>query len=111
MAGAFWFAYQGPHPGWGSDSRTTWLLAAGGVVTAFPLLLFATAARRLDYSTMGFVQYLAPTIQLLCGIFLFGEPLTGARIVSFCLIWLALGIFSWDAVRRMRATSALQPPA
>jgi chloramphenicol-sensitive protein RarD len=103
MAGAFWFAWAGPHPGWGSDSTTTWLLAAGGVVTAIPLLLFATATRRLDYSTLGFVQYLAPTIQFLCGVLLYGEPLTAARSISFCLIWAALAIFSWDAVRRMRA--------
>jgi chloramphenicol-sensitive protein RarD len=101
MAGAFWFAWQGPHAGWGSDSTTTWLLAAGGVVTAIPLLLFATAARRLDYSTLGFVQYLAPTIQFLCGVLLFNEPLSGARLISFGLIWLALTIFSVDAVRRM----------
>jgi chloramphenicol-sensitive protein RarD len=104
MAGAFWFAWQRPHPGWGSDSDTTWLLAAGGVVTAIPLLLFATAARRLNYSTLGFVQYLAPTIQFLCGVLLFNEPLSGARLVSFGLIWLALTIFSVDALRRMRAT-------
>lgn len=103
MAGAFWFAWQGPHTGWGSDSNTTWLLAAGGAVTAIPLLLFATAARRLNYSTMGFIQYLAPTIQFLCGVLLYNEPLTGARIVSFGLIWLALTIFSFDALRRMRA--------
>jgi chloramphenicol-sensitive protein RarD len=103
MAGAFWFAYQGPHPGWGADSTTTWLLAAGGAVTAIPLLLFATAARRLDYSTLGFVQYLAPTIQFLCGVLLYNEPLTGARIISFGLIWLALAIFSVDGLRRMRA--------
>ena len=104
MAGAFWFAYQGPHPGWGSDSHTTWLLAAGGAITAIPLLLFAVAARKLDYSTMGFIQYLAPTLQFLCGILLYGEQLTGARMVSFAMIWAALAIFSWDALRRMRAT-------
>jgi chloramphenicol-sensitive protein RarD len=103
MAGAFWYAYQGPHPGWGSDPRTTWLLAAGGAVTAIPLLLFATAARRMDYSTLGFVQYLAPTLQFLCGVLLYDEPLTTARSISFGLIWLALAIFSWDAIRRLRA--------
>jgi chloramphenicol-sensitive protein RarD len=105
MAGAFWYAWSGPHPGWGSDSLTSWLLVAGGAVTAIPLLLFAIAARRLDYSTLGFVQYLAPTIQFLCGVLLYDEPLTTARSISFCLIWAALAIFSWDAVRRMRGVT------
>lgn len=102
MAGAFWYAWSGPHPGWGSDSQTTWFLAAGGAVTAIPLLLFAVGARRMDYSTLGFIQYLAPTIQFLCGVLLYNEPLTTARGISFCLIWTALAIFSWDALRRMR---------
>jgi chloramphenicol-sensitive protein RarD len=103
MAGAFWYALSGPHVGWGSDSTTTWLLVAGGAVTAIPLLLFATAARRMSYTALGFVQYLAPTLQFLCGVLLYDEPLTTARIISFSLIWLALGVFSWDALRRMRA--------
>jgi len=102
MAAAFWFAWDGPHPGWGSDMRTTWLLVAGGAITAIPLLLFATAARRMSYSALGFIQYLAPTLQFLCGVLLYGEALSTARLVSFGLIWLALGIFSWEALRRMR---------
>ncbi len=103
MAGTFWFAFSGPHPGWGSDPRLTWLLVAGGAVTALPLLLFATAARRLDYSMLGFIQYLAPTIQFLVGWLIYGEALTTARAISFALIWVALAIFSWDVIRRMRA--------
>ena len=105
MAGAFWFAYSGPHPGWGSDPDTTWLLVAGGAVTAIPLLLFATAARRMSYATQGFIQYLAPTIQFLCGVLLYDEPLTGARLFSFVLIWVALAIFCWDGLRRMRTAA------
>jgi chloramphenicol-sensitive protein RarD len=103
MAAAFWFAFSGPHPGWGSDTTTNWLLIAGGAITAIPLLLFATAARRMDYSTLGFIQYLGPTIQFLCGVLLYDEPLTTARAISFALIWLALSVFSWDALRRMHA--------
>lgn len=105
MAAAFWFAWGDPHPGWGSDARTTWLLLAGGAVTAIPLLLFATAARRMSYSALGFVQYLAPTLQFLCGVMLYNEPLSTPRLVSFGLIWLALGIFSWDGIRRMRGAT------
>ena len=104
MAGAFWFAWSGPHVGWGSDATTTWLLAAGGAITAIPLLLFATAARRMNYSALGFVQYLAPTLQFLCGFLLYNEPLTPVRVASFVLIWIALAIFSIDALRRMRST-------
>jgi chloramphenicol-sensitive protein RarD len=101
---AFWYALSGPHAGWGSDPATTWLMAAGGAITAIPLLFFATAARRLPYSTLGFIQYIGPTIQFLCGVLLYGEELTLLRVISFGLIWLALGVFSWDAVRRMRST-------
>ena len=103
MAAGFWFAFSGPHPGWGSDTTTNWLLIAGGAITAIPLLLFATATRRMDYSTLGFIQYLGPTIQFLCGVLLYDEPLTTARAISFALIWLALSVFSWDALRRMHA--------
>jgi chloramphenicol-sensitive protein RarD len=102
-ATAFWYALSGPHPGWGSDPQTTWLLAAGGAITAIPLLLFATAARRMSYSTLGFIQYVGPTLQFLCAVLLYDEPLTFPRVVSFALIWLALGVFSWDAVQRMRS--------
>jgi chloramphenicol-sensitive protein RarD len=102
MAAAFWFAWGSPHPGWGSDERTTWLLVAGGAITAIPLLLFATAARRMSYSALGFIQYLAPTLQFFCGVLLYGEALSTARLISFALIWLALAVFSWDAIRRIR---------
>jgi chloramphenicol-sensitive protein RarD len=104
-AGAFWYALSGPHPGWGSDPKTTWLLAAGGAITAIPLLLFATAARRMSYSALGFVQYIGPTLQFLCAVLLYNEPLTIARLISFGLIWLALAIFSWDGLQRMRTAS------
>jgi chloramphenicol-sensitive protein RarD len=107
MAGCFWFALSGPHVGWGSNASTTWLLVAGGAVTAIPLLLFAVAARRMSYTALGFVQYLAPTLQFLCGVMLYDEPLTDARMISFALIWAALAVFSWDGLRRMRATEAL----
>jgi chloramphenicol-sensitive protein RarD len=103
MAAAFYFADQPAHPGWGSNSGTSLFLVAGGVVTAVPLLLFATAARKLPYSVMGFIQYIGPTIQFLLGVFLYGEALSGLRLICFILIWAALAIFSWDGIRRMRA--------
>jgi len=78
-------------PVFGSGSLLDLLLIAGtGVVTAVPLLLFAAGARRVPLSAMGLFQYLAPTLQLLLGLFAFGESLSGDRLVGYCLIWIAL---------------------
>lgn len=79
------------------------LLIAGGPVTAVPLLLFAAAARKLRYATMGIIQYVGPTIQFLLGLFLFREPLTTAHIIAFPLIWGALLLYSVDALRQARS--------
>lgn len=81
------------------------LLALGGVITAVPLLLFAAAARLLPYSTLGLLQYLAPTIQFLLAVLAFGEPLTRAHIICFLFIWAGLAVYAVDGVRRARATS------
>jgi chloramphenicol-sensitive protein RarD len=103
MGAAYYFTQDTLPTGWGGDSNIMLLLAAGGVITATPLLLFATAARRMDYSMMGFFQYIGPTIQFLLGVLLYKEHLSTPRIIAFILIWSALALFSWDAVRRMRA--------
>ncbi|MBK6900369.1 MAG: EamA family transporter RarD [bacterium] len=78
---------------------TALLLAAGGIVTALPLIWFAEAARRLRYATVGFLQYLSPTLQFLLAVVLFHEPFTASHAVAFGLIWAALGLYSWDALR------------
>lgn len=75
------------------------LIAAAGVVTVLPLLAFTAAARRLPLSTLGFFQYLAPTGQLLLGVFAYGEPLSPARLVAFGGIWAAIALFSWASLR------------
>ena len=86
---------------------TILLLVLGGAITAIPLLLFTAAARRLPYSTMGFLQYIAPSLQFLMAVLLFGEPLTTAHLVCFGAIWAALVIVSLDGWRRtMRARRA-----
>jgi chloramphenicol-sensitive protein RarD len=82
------------------------LLALGGAVTAIPLLLFTAAARRLPYSTLGFLQYIAPSLQFLLAVLAFGEPLTTAHIVCFGAIWAALVIFTLDSWRAARARAA-----
>lgn len=78
------------------------LLAGAGVVTGVPLLLFATAARRMSYSTLGFVQFLAPTLVFLLGLFVFHEPLRPVQLASFVLIWAAIAVFCLDLLIRQR---------
>ena len=68
-------------------------------MTALPLVWFAEGARRLRYATMGFLQYLAPTCQFLLAVLAFGEPFGGARALGFGVIWIALGLYSWDTAR------------
>lgn len=81
------------------DPATCLKLASSGVVTAVPLLLFAAAARRLRFSTLGFLQYLAPSVQFLLAVFLFHEPLTTAKLVALGCIWTAVAIYSYDTLR------------
>jgi chloramphenicol-sensitive protein RarD len=69
-------------------------------------LCFALAARRLNLITVGFMQFIAPTMQFFTGIF-YGEVLTPAHIICFSLIWLAVALFSWDAWRRRRAEAGI----
>ena len=78
-------------------------LLFGGVVTVTPLLWFTNAARRLKLSTIGFMQYTAPTGQLLLAVFLFDEPFSTEQAIAFGLIWTALTVFSIDAVRHQRS--------
>jgi chloramphenicol-sensitive protein RarD len=88
-------------------SRGTYaLLAASGVVTAVPLLLFATAARRVRLATMGFLQFLSPTCQLLLAVLAFHEPFTRWHLASFALIWAGLLLYSLDSLRSYRAAAA-----
>jgi len=92
------------HLGW----NVTLLLAFVGVVTALPLLLFGLAARSIPLTLLGILQYIAPTVQFLLGIFLYQEPFTTTRLVGFAIIWLALIIFSLEGAyaRRKRIASA-----
>jgi chloramphenicol-sensitive protein RarD len=81
-----------------SDSTySALILASSGAVTAIPLLAFAGAARRLKLSTVGFLMYINPTIQFLIALYIFHEPLSTAKLVSFVMIWVALSIYSWSA--------------
>src|SRR4029453_9735150 len=93
----------------------TALLVLTGAVTAVPLLLFAGAANRIPLSAIGLLQYLAPILQLGCGVLIFGEPMPPARLAGFALVWLALTVFTWDGIRHVRvatrAAAAASPAA
>lgn len=97
-----WYARDGGALSFGGDVRTDLLIAASGIVTAVPLLLFAVAARRMDYSTLGFIQYLAPTIVFLLGLLVFDEPLKPAQLFCFIAIWTAIALFSLDLWSRRK---------
>ena len=86
----------------GSDSATSLLLTAAGIITAVPLLWFVAAAKRLRYVTMGFIQYLAPTGQFLLAVLAYGETFTRDHLITFAFIWAALVLYSIDAVMQPR---------
>jgi chloramphenicol-sensitive protein RarD len=94
--------------GHGSTSLTL-LLMATGVVTAIPLLAFAAGARRIPLSLVGLLQYTAPTIQFLLGVFLYREPFSAGRLIGFVMIWLALAIYSGESLWQRRQSAPLKP--
>ncbi len=84
----------GSEPVFGRGTQTDMLLVLAGAVTAAPLLMFAAAARRLRYATMGLLQYIAPTLQFLEAVILFREPLRTMHIVTFALIWIGCALYA-----------------
>ncbi|TQF73734.1 EamA family transporter RarD [Rhodococcus spelaei] len=88
----------------GHGAGHTVLLMAAGVVTAAPLLLFGAAAQRVPLVTLGIIQYLTPSLQMAWGVAVLHEDMPASRWLGFALIWLALVVFTGDAVRRVRRT-------
>lgn len=88
------------------DRVTDVMLVLAGPLTAIPLLLFAAGVRRIKLSTIGFLQYLAPSISLVLAVLMYHEPFTAAHVVTFGLIWLALALISWEALTRERYSAA-----
>ena len=78
------------------------LLVSTGIVTAIPLICFGAAATRVSMTTLGLLQYLAPTIQFVLGLVVFHEPMTAMRWVGFILVWVALAIFTFELVKHRR---------
>lgn len=85
-----------------TDTLTTLLLVGTGVVTAIPLLFFGSAARLIPLSAIGLLQYIAPTLQFLLGVFLYNEPFTVERLIGFSIIWVALAIYTIDGLQHHR---------
>lgn len=105
LAAVAWYAASPAGSAFGRDPELSLAIVLGGAVTAIPLWLFAVAARRMDYSTLGFVQFLAPTIVFILGLTVFGRPLLPLQLASFVLIWIAVGVFVWDLWSRRPASS------
>lgn len=82
------------------------LLIASGVVTVVPLLCFTAAAKRLHLSTLGFMQYIGPTLMFILAVNVYGETLEISKLISFAFIWLALSVFTYDAWRKNKKKSA-----
>ena len=97
-----WWTWQGSGGLAGHDAAMLAWLVGVGPLTAVPLLLFGAGARRIPMATLGLLQYVSPTLQLLLGVWLFGEPLTGARLAGFALIWVALAVYSVEGWARSR---------
>lgn len=82
------------------DMNTLLLLAGAGAVTATPMLLFTACARKLPLNIVGFLQYISPSISLMIGVLIYGEPFTGTTAAAFGCIWAGLALFIWSQIRR-----------
>ena len=105
-----WYAATPQGSAFGQSLGLDLAIAFAGIVTGVPLLMFAVAARRMAYSLLGFVQFIAPTMVFVIGLTVFDQPLEPAQLACFCAIWAAIAIFSWDLwLRRPRREKAVQP--
>lgn len=102
LAVLLYLRLQGPGHLAQGDWQTALLLMGTGVITAVPLLWFSTAARLIPLSSVGLLQYIAPTCQFALGVFLYREPFSPAQLIGFCCIWLALLIYTAEGVRYNR---------
>lgn len=99
----YWLLFAGESSDMLSNSAyTNVLLILAGVVTTAPLLCFTAAARRIQYSTLGFFQYIGPSIMFILAVFYYQEPLDKARLITFGFVWTGLAIFCWDSFRHFR---------
>jgi chloramphenicol-sensitive protein RarD len=101
IVGWYWAAPEGPAlaQGWGTGLAVAW----SGPMTAIPLMMFATAARRMPYTVIGFLQFISPTVVFLLGLTVFGEELRPAQLACYVLIWAAAALFTWELLRGRKA--------
>ncbi len=97
-----WHVWQGDGHFAVGNIHDTVLLAGTGLVTAVPLMLYANGAKMLRLSTIGILQYIAPTMIFLTAVLVFGEPFGRAQMIAFPLIWMALAIYAWSLLREAR---------
>ena len=105
----FALAYLVYHAGagagtFGTKTSDTLLLMGTGLITAIPLMFYANGAKQLRLSTIGVMQYIAPTMIFLTAVFLFNEPFGPARAIAFPMIWAALALYTWSFFAQKRAT-------
>jgi chloramphenicol-sensitive protein RarD len=103
-----WLAARGEGR-FGASWSLSALLLAAGVITAVPLIWFTLGVHRLRLSTMGFLQYLGPSLQLALAVWVYGEPFTRAQAVTFAFVWASLAVYSWDAIVQARRGAATVP--
>lgn len=101
------FGFVEARPVFGATDEQMWLLIGAGIVSTTPLLLFTAAARRLRYSTLGILQFVAPTLQFVIAVALYGEAFTRSHAIAFGAIWTALALYVAAIVRQSRAAVTL----
>lgn len=106
---AAWYAASPSGASFTREAGLSVLIVLAGPLTALPLTLFAIAARRMDFTTLGMLQFVAPTIVFVLGVTLFDLPLDPVQLASFAVIWAAIGLYLWDLLARRRSGS--QAPA
>ena len=90
----------------GSSLTMTLLLIAAGALTIFPLILFGASAKRIPLSTLGILQYIAPILQLLLGVLVYGEAVSNGEWFGFVLVWIALAVYTIDNARILKAANS-----
>jgi chloramphenicol-sensitive protein RarD len=88
-----------------SDSYTIFMLSLAGIVTVLPLLWFNSATIRLQISTIGMLQYIGPSVAFAVAILIYNEPINSAKLITFALIWFALGLFSYDSFKNIKTNT------
>lgn len=96
---ALWYLFSNSNVWQNTDAGGQWMLILSGPATVIPLFCFGQAARLLPLSTLGFLQYLSPSLQFLVAVFLFHESMSLIKAIAFGAVWLGLLIFTWDVIR------------